>query len=532
MTTSFAKHVSTKTTPQTRAIPGREAEMTSNDSGGVVFKLDKWKTLERFLIIGTEGGTYYASEEAHTIRACESLKECVLENPRMVVDILTQISDSGRALKNDPALFALAYVMAFAVKPEDKFYARQSLNKVARIGTHILHFAQFIKDLKGWGTGTKKAFQRWYLEKSPERIAFQYMKYTQRDGWSHRDLLRLSHPYGTEDQNLVFNYITKKDKVESTAGLPQQLKTASVLPLMSVEAVAAEIVRWNLPREVVPTEMLNDLSIWNALLPSMGLTAMIRNLGKMTSIGMFDSGAAVGLVFKKITDLDLMAKARVHPLQILFALKTYSSGSGFRGSLHWHPNQEIVQALEFAFDASFGFVPSTGKRHLVALDVSGSMNTYRIANSNVTCREAAAVLAMITVRREENCHIIGFSTDIIDMKGRISPSDSFLKVMKNIDGLPFSGTDCAAPMQYAIDHKLDVDMFSVYTDNETHGSRIQPSLALKNYRSQRNIPNAKLAVVGMVSSPFTIADPKDPYMVDVVGFDTDTPQLLSMVASL
>jgi len=38
---------------------------------------------------------------------------------------------------------------------------------------------------------------------------------------------------------------------------------------------------------------------------------------------------------------------------------------------------------------------------------------------------------------------------------------------------------------------------------------------------------AKLIVVAMTSNGFTIADPDDAGMLDVVGFDTATPQVIS-----
>ncbi|NBY41766.1 MAG: TROVE domain-containing protein [Verrucomicrobia bacterium] len=51
-------------TPQSLPIPGRD--MVENNAGGFVFKLDEWKQLERFLILGTEGGTFYVSEKKLT----------------------------------------------------------------------------------------------------------------------------------------------------------------------------------------------------------------------------------------------------------------------------------------------------------------------------------------------------------------------------------------------------------------------------------------------------------------------------------
>lgn len=41
-----------------------------------------------------------------------------------------------------------------------------------------------------------------------------------------------------------------------------------------------------------------------------------------------------------------------------------------------------------------------------------------------------------------------------------------------------------------------------------------------------NIPDAKLVVMGMASTGFTIADPTDPGMLDICGFDSAVPELL------
>jgi 60 kDa SS-A/Ro ribonucleoprotein len=57
-----------------------------------------------------------------------------------------------------------------------------------------------------------------------------------------------------------------------------------------------------------------------------------------------------------------------------------------------------------------------------------------------------------------------------------------------------------------------------------------PSQALEQYRQKTGIA-AKLVVVGMVSNGFSIADPNDAGMLDVVGFDTATSQVISEFAA-
>ena len=63
---------------------------------------------------------------------------------------------------------------------------------------------------------------------------------------------------------------------------------------------------------------------------------------------------------------------------------------------------------------------------------------------------------------------------------------------------------------------LDVGTFCVYIDHETWAGDVHPAQALRSYRNARGIP-AKLVVVGMTSNGFSIADPDDAGMLDVVG---------------
>jgi 60 kDa SS-A/Ro ribonucleoprotein len=81
-------------------------------------------------------------------------------------------------------------------------------------------------------------------------------------------------------------------------------------------------------------------------------------------------------------------------------------------------------------------------------------------------------------------------------------------------------------MLLAIEKEYEIDTFIIYTDNETWAGEIHPSQALRNYREKSGIP-AKLAVVAMTPTQFSIADPNDAGMLDVAGFDTSTPQVIS-----
>jgi 60 kDa SS-A/Ro ribonucleoprotein len=84
------------------------------------------------------------------------------------------------------------------------------------------------------------------------------------------------------------------------------------------------------------------------------MTAMIRNLGKMTSIDILQPLTdEAGKVTEKLRDEKALKDARIHPFGVLVAMKTYNQGHGDKGKLKWEANSMISSALNDAFYLSF-----------------------------------------------------------------------------------------------------------------------------------------------------------------------------------
>lgn len=518
---SYRDHFSTRSTSQTEVIPGREADMKANNGGGVSFQLDKWKMLERFLILGAEKGTYYVSEKKLTKENGHNILACLKENANRTIDTIIEISVSGRAPRNDAALFALAVAFG-TVKPSR---AKEALSKVARTGTHLFHFLEYVEGFRGWGSALKKEVASWYLDKEVNALEYQVIKYKQRDGWSHRDALRLSHPKTSDPvRNNLFKYIVKG---EYDAALFPKLRAISQLSRMNSMSHYAHLIReHHLPWEVIPDALKDQPVIWEALLDSMPIMAIVRNLNKMTSIGLLThSSAATQLVVNKLTSKTEITRSRIHPIQALVAQKTYQSGRGVKGKLSWTPVPRIVEALEDTFHKAFSNVEPSGKRILYALDVSGSMSGETINGMNMSAREASGALALVAAQTEEQYQFMAFSGGFIPLN--ITRRDTLSSVMTKISGLPFNNTNCALPMIWANDNNLDFDAFVVYTDSETNTSGSKHAAQeLVKYRQKRGI-QSKLIVVGMTATDVTIADPNDAGMLDVVGFDSNGPAIIN-----
>ncbi len=527
----YTKHYSTKRTPQAQKIPGRENDQAQNNAGGVSFVLDKWKMLDRFLILGSEGGTFYVGEQKLTIENASNAVKCIAEDGIRVVDRVVEISTEGRAPKNDPALFVLALCSCedFA-NMETRNHAFDQLSKVARIGTHLFHYVDFCTDLRGWGRGLKKAVSNWYLEKDIDRLAFQITKYQKRDGWSHKDVISLAHPKPeTVLQNEIFQYITTEGERKPRN---EFINAVDIVKHPNIdEKNTLELVeKYNLPMEVVPTDKRTPKMYERVLHNGAGLTWIMRNLGNLTRHGIISNGKwdNVEFVRNRLEDENQLAKARLHPLQILVALRTYASGGGMRGKNTWIPNPDIIEALDNSFYKAFKFVEPTGKRYLLGIDVSGSMTFETIAGLPITPAEAAAAQAMVTYKTEERVVPMAFAGDFRRLG--MSRNQRLDDVLNDTYAMSFGNTDCALPMLYAKQENIDVDVFVVLTDNETWYGDVHPIQALQDYRRTSGIEDAKLVVVGMTGTRYSIADPRDPSTLDVVGFDTATPQIISQFA--
>ncbi len=516
--------ISTRVTPQGQ--PAR-ADQVKNNAGGFVFEISDLERLRRFLTFGVEGRTYYVTQKALTRQHATFILRMAASDPRLVVDEVVAISTAGRAPKQNPALFALA-VVAGTANDEGRAYALRHLNAVARTGTHLAQFATYIQQFRGWGRALRRAISQWYLDKTPEALAYQVLKYRNRDGWTHRDLLRQAHPETTDPAHAkLFDYITHRRKAKKMhdqskqsglmvswtaardkladdttydlSGLPElvtafeEARTAS--PARIVELIGDHPLSW----EMLPTEALNSVDVWAALVDKgMPITALVRQLPRLTHLGVLADRARRQAVVERLSDPALLAKGRVHPISLLVALHTYASGCSARGQGAWEPLADIVDGLDAAFYAAFDTLEPTGKRTLLALDVSGSMTTP-VSGLPLTAREASAAMAMATARTEQAYEIVSFtsadghpllrskddppSTDEGIHRLPLSPRQRLDDVVRSISDLPFGATDCALPMIWAEKHQVAIDTFVIYTDSETWAGDIQPWQALRRKRT-------------------------------------------------
>jgi len=541
---------------QREPLFGREDDMVKNAAGGYAFKVNPNTALERFLILGCEGGTYYVGQRGMAKSAAGLVLACAKTNPNLTIETIVQISQAGRAIKPDPSIFALA-LLAGAKGPEYTVARRLALEAmpiVCRTGTQLFQFVSQVTEFRGWGRGLRKAVSKWYTSKTPRDVLYQSSKYQAREGWTHRDVLRCAHP-NDPSMNPVFRYITKGDYTDEVVQMGLDDRDLAYIGAIETakkttdERMIIRLIReQNLVREHIPTNWLNSPAVWDALLAKMPLMAMVRNLGKMSNVGLLaPMSEAAKTICKRLRDTEYIRRGRMHPFGLLLAQTTYSAGRGFRGNLTWTTVPQVVDALQDAFYGAFEYVEPTGKNFLLGVDISGSMG-FRgfnhmglINNTHIKAYQAAACMALVQMQTEEWCYPVAFSGAPMRSYMRnprsyngdgVVPMSGFSKCKRLDDAVeemkqyPAGGTNCALPMLYAAKNKLPVDTFVIYTDNETWCGDIHPSKALETYR-QTMSRDAKLIVCAMTATNYSIADPSDPGMLDIVGFDASCPKIIT-----
>lgn len=534
-------------TSQIAPIPGRESEMVPNSAGGFGFALDDWERLIRFLVIGSEGGTYYASEQKLTAANATAAIRCIkMDGPR-AVEMARDVNVNNRAPKTDQQLFVLALAMKHG-DTDTKAAVAQAAPEMLRTGTQLLHFSAMLDGLGGWNRSKRRLVADWFTGKSADNVAFQMLKYQNRDGWTMRDVLRVAHPKApTPEHNAAFAWASGKSGALDLPGI-----LAAYTHMLAAEELSpVQKAIWGLgnglPREALPTETVNDPVVQRLLLPHMPVHAMIRNLGNLSASSVLADQEQASLVVQKITDKDVLRKARVHPFAILLAALVYKTGAGFRGSKTWTPSKTVLSALEDAYDLAFDYVQPTGKRILVGVDISGSMNAP-CNGTPITASTAAVAMAVTLSRLEPHAVVVQFDTAV----QRILPITKRTGIagLESING---GGTDLSAPVRWAMGDetttgrstlwgggfgnvgrpasqlkpvRAEFDAFVILTDNETWADRAHPTETLTAYRKAVN-PKAKLVCCAMTAGHANIVDPDDPLQFGCAGLDANLPSLVT-----
>ena len=498
---------------------------TQNNAGGWVHEISDMDRLKRFLCLGAEQGTAYLQGGQLKSSNCQCILKMIKNGQdRSVYDTIKEWSIEGRVAKQDAIILALAMLCRFATDDTKKLIREEGLSPILRTSTMLFDFLTQYEAAEpsstGWGRRHRKVICDWYLSKPAPSLRYQVTKYRQRNGWAHRDVLRLAHPKTRDsEQRTIFRWITGLGKTgENENVLEGDDETTEYLRdfrmvqrAETIDQKTLEIIRKHkFGREHLSSVCLGSRAGYQAILPHMPVTALLRNLCNLIKHGVLDDADDERMVLEKLSDESVLEKARIHPLQVLVA----------SGALQIRAEscKKLRDCLDSSFYKCFKHAPRTGKKFMVGLDVSGSM-TWTMCSQRITCMRGALALTLAILAREDNTEVMAFSNELTKLD--LDPKKTLERNEAKLSNLNFSATDAALPILQALKQNISVDCFVVMTDNETWAGRAKPEDALREYRRKMKAPKTALIVIAMTSTEFSIGDPLDRYTLNLAGFDAN-----------
>ena len=504
---------------QQQPIPGQK--MVKNNAGGYSFTISDKERLERFILLGSDDGTYYATEDKLTFDNATFAIDYIKRDSLEALNVLLSVTSEHRAPKYNAILFVYALIITFS----DDTVRKQAYDNIADIchtPTHLFQLLTYLKPLRGWSRGLRNGVAKWYLSRSNDKLAYQLVKYRSRSGYTHRDVLRLCHAKTDEPtKNNILKYAV--GKMKSTEGLihPQinafefmqdkELDWTGTSLTYILDTIKTVGMTW----EMIPTERLNNTEVLKAILDEMPYTALLRNLNRYSYNNLTDGMTPiVATICAKLRN-----PINAHPVNIVNSMIGYRNGQGDKGCKVWVPNQHILDALHDAYEIATATLTPTNKRILIGVDTSGSMS-IPVSGMQMSAGHLSMVLAQTILKSEPKAEAVCFDTCIHHYPfGKRSSLDEVLNHQ-----LSGGGTSCEAPLGYAIANNKVYDAIIILTDNETWAGKTHVYNDWLAYCKHVNT-QTKVVEIALTSTPHTNFPPnKD--ILRIVGFDSSVISVL------
>lgn len=482
---------------------------TSNEAGGDAYLRDARSALALYAATGCLNGTYYAdaaTQLAQILAMCEAVP----------TDFVAKVAIHARQsshMKDVPALL-LAHLATRDGAVLEKTFARVIDN-----GRMLRNFVQIVRSgaigRKSLGTRPKRLVREWLGSASPDRLLGAAVG----GNPSLADVLRMVHPR-PEDASRDAMYGWMLGRPYAMADLPEAIR--------AYETFKSD-PRGALPE--MPFQYLTSLPLtaahWKTIAMRASWQTTRMNLNTFARHGLFADKAVVGTVAKRLRDPAAISQARVLPYQLMVAYRAASKDMP----------EPIVDALQEAMDIATRSVPRLSGNVVVAIDVSGSMNSpvtgYRKGATTVaTCVEVAALIAAALRRVNRGVRVMPFDTEVRSV--RLNARDSVMTQAEALARMVGGGTAVSAPVAMLAKEKAKVDLLVIVSDNQswadTRGG-IGATETMRQWQAVRaNNPDARLVCIDLQPYNTSQASEAVPGVTHVAGFSDAVFELLAGAA--
>ncbi|CAM5649263.1 RNA-binding protein [Streptomyces spiroverticillatus] len=410
--------------------------------------------------------TFYETGEARDTRYATLVREMAVSDPEWTAGLLGWLRGEGQ-MRTASIVGAAEYVKARLDAgptgvapggPTNRSVIASVLQRPDEPGELLAYWTALYgraipKPVK---RGIADAVQRLYHGTS-------LLKYdTASKGFRFGDVLNLVHASPDPDkpwQGELFQYALDRRHHPETAVPPASNRTLTAhralmeLPVAERPAVldgpdaAERLAEAGLTWEALAGWLQGpmDARAWEAMIPSMGTMALLRNLRNFDEAGVCDEVAA--RVAAKIADPEVVARGRQFPFRYLAAYQ-------HAPSLRW------AYPLEQALGHSLANVPALPGRTLVLIDRSGSMFWSQVSErSQLNRADAAAIFGTALALRAESADLVEFGTDSRPVT--YTKGESVLKILERFGDL--GGTRTAAAVR---EHYAGHDRVLIVTDEQ------------------------------------------------------------------
>lgn len=457
-----------KSTKAAVQSPVKATTATKTYEGGNAFLRDKKSELFLLAVVNFYGqNTFYENASDRDKRYAKLIHEVAEVDPAWVVEMLTWLRGREGNIRTAAIVGAAEFVKA-RLKVESA--AGRGLNR--QVIRDVLQRADEPGELLAYWTthygrkipkpvkrGVADAAKRLYTE-------YSLLKYdTASKGWRFGDVIEMTHASFDPDkpwQNDLFRYaIERRQKRDNP--IPKSLTMIRSNADLRAKGTEAEWIDSNRLSQAGMTwedalsakgDQIDKKKLWEAIAPSLGYMAILRNIRNMDEAGVSDD--VVDKLLTKISDPNEVAGSRQFPFRFYSAHRAA-------------PSQRWGYALDKALTLCMSNLPEFKGRTLILVDTSGSMSGTNLSEkSQVRYVDTAALFGVALALRNPGADLRGFASGEFDHK--ITKGGSVLKEMEKFTsriGEVGHGTDIQGAVKRSLARDIKYDRIIILTDMQT-----------------------------------------------------------------
>ena len=500
-----------------RSIVGRLLPKTNtlNEEGRPAYAFSAKHALAQYAATGCLGSTFYASGEEQLDRV---LQLCGKVEPEFIAQAALYARQKG-FMKDLPAL------LCAVLSVRSPGLLAEVFDRVIDSPKMLRNFVQIMRSgvvgRKSLGTLPKRLILQWLEHRSDEQLFAGSVG----NDPALADVVKMVHPKPAgASRQAMYGYLIGRQ--HDAAALPEIVQ--------AYEKFKRNTNPGKVPVPDVPFQMLTSLELgkkeWAAIARNAPWQMTRMNLNTFARHGVFGSPEMVSMIAKRLSNPELVARARVFPYQLMVA---YTSAADVP--------LPIRESLQDAMEIAIQNVPKIEGRVYVFPDVSGSMHSpvtgvRKGSTTTVRCIDVAALVAAAVLRKNPQAEVIPFESDVVRVN--LNPRDSVMTNAQRLASLPCGGTNCSAPLRYLNGRKAAGNVVIYVSDNESWidsprygGFGGSATETLRQWAEfKRRSPAAKMICIDVQPYGHTQAQERED-IVNVGGFSDQVFSLIAEVAA-